>query len=66
MPAFDGRLTDPVEVPEPIVLVLTQIEAHASQIMELVGDEDSEIYREANEIESKAGYINMVLAGEEI
>lgn len=65
MNTFEARLTDPIQVVEPIAKTLVGIEQRASRIMELVGDEDSEIYREANEIESEAGYINMILAGEE-
>lgn len=66
MNTFEARLTEPVEVREPISKMLVGIEQRASRIMELVGDMDSEIYQEANEIESAAGGINLILAGEEV
>lgn len=66
MATFDGRLTEPLEVQKPITAMLVEVEGRASRIMELVGDMDSEVYMEANEIESVAGYINSILAGEEV
>lgn len=64
--AHDGELEHSITVSSPITKLLHQIEAHASRIMEAGPQPGSLIYEEANEIESKAGYIALVLAGEEV